>query len=923
MASVMWAMLLTPAYEHAKHQLAQVLISAAPFQLPHEVSDGGIAKRFLQQIPVEAMSETLFHRANVDDIREHMRDSAKAEHPECGWGVCDGSDPSLEGAIAQLCEWGADTAAIRQHKDDVLDAVFASLSELSASIRGQCSPPHLRDSGLNVAAIAACCEVLGHDIGFAVDCALGFMPVGPLDETGAFPLAPPLPACSCAVHGRGCKRHTTIGGKRVELPLDLDTEDHSEWNAQCANELRAEAESGSAEWAEDAASVFAATQQEVEDGLMEGFYSADDLDGLFPDGWRCMKRFGVWQKGKCRCCDDACRSLHNAGTVVPEKVSCVAADFPARAAGLFACYAGFDGPACILEGGSDDIASAYRRIVCAMPQFTVVALWHPERGEVVYCTMRGFNFGLTSAVHAFNRYPRLLTELMRSVHAWSGCSYYDDFCTIEPRWAGGSGQRSLWRMAARFGIPFAAKKHVPMASSVTFLGVEALLGSFWPHGVVTLGVTDERSWRIADSVEYALSTQSLFPGESAKLTGRLGFATQWSSGRFGRAVMQPLYRRAAASNGQSWINDAIFHALTFFAGVLRRGSLPPRKYRFRGRERPTVKVWTDAAWEPDEAVPAMVAYVVWFPGEWGNDATGAEAWLEPYYVHGFAPVPEDVMARLMRRKQYIGQLELLAAIGVYYSIPELRGRRVVHWIDNTSAIAALIKGYSGSPDSVCILHAFAAFSLALEISSWFLWVPSKANIADEPSRGEFALLRELGSTERPFVSPPFAAWDQPAAAWMDDAVARGGSPPTVAARAGRCGVGHARFARGRDGETRVDRKSGSPLGNPIRIGKGVTRAQACEAAAAILRAPRDDDGAPHRIARSMRLPADSVCGECTEPGSQAARLDALDAVATRLAQGRDVHLLCWCYPRQCHADGIRRAAIERAEARVARVKRRR
>ena len=121
----------------------------------------------------------------------------------------------------------------------------------------------------------------------------------------------------------------------------------------------------------------------------------------------------------------------------------------------------------------------------------------------------------------------------------------------------------------------------------------------------------------------------------------------------------------------------------------------------------------------------------------------------------------------------------------------------------------------------------------------------------------------------------------------------------------------------------MDRNSGSPLGNPIRIGGGVTRAQACGAAAALLRAPRDDDDDPHRIARRMNLPADSVCGECTEHGSQAARLDALDAVATRLAQGREVHLLCWCYPRRCHADDIRRAAIERAEARVARVKRRR
>ena len=97
-------------------------------------------------------------------------------------------------------------------------------------------------------------------------------------------------------------------------------------------------------------------------------------------------------------------------------------------------------------------------------------------------------------------------------------------------------------------------------------------------------------------------------------------------------------------------------------------------------------------------------------------------------------MPADFIATFELRKQYIGQLELLAAIGVYWSLPELRGRRVVHWIDNTSAIAALIKGYSGSPDSVRILHAFAAFSLGLEVSSWFLWVPSKANIADEPSR---------------------------------------------------------------------------------------------------------------------------------------------------------------------------------------------
>ena len=184
-----------------------------------------------------------------------------------------------------------------------------------------------------------------------------------------------------------------------------------------------------------------------------------------------------------------------------------------------------------------------------------------------------------------------------------------------------------------------------------------------------------------------------------------------------------------------------------------------------------MRVWTDAAWEPDEAVPACVAFVVHFPGEWRGEG-GARRWEAERWVHGSCAVPDDVMRRFYAREQYIGQLELLAAVGVYYSVPELRGRRVVHWIDNTSAIAALIKGYSRSPDSARILHAFAAFSLGLEASSWFEYVPSRANIADQPSRNDYELLGELGSAEMPFIIPPFAAWDEPAEAWMARAVTR-------------------------------------------------------------------------------------------------------------------------------------------------------
>ena len=49
--------------------------------------------------------------------------------------------------------------------------------------------------------------------------------------------------------------------------------------------------------------------------------------------------------------------------------------------------------------------------------------------------------------------------------------------------------------------------------------------------------------------------------------------------------------------------------------------------------------------------------------------------------------------------EYIGQLELLAAVVAYTTFAdELRGAHVIHWIDNESAVYSLVKGYSRAPD---------------------------------------------------------------------------------------------------------------------------------------------------------------------------------------------------------------------------------
>jgi hypothetical protein len=132
------------------------------------------------------------------------------------------------------------------------------------------------------------------------------------------------------------------------------------------------------------------------------------------------------------------------------------------------------------------------------------------------------------------------------------------------------------------------------------------------------------------------------------------------------------------------------------------------------------------------------------------------------WYHASTVAPPAFMAQFCERKQYIGQLELLAAVAVYYSLPSLFiDRHIIHWVDNTSAVAGLIRGYSGVPDSARIVHAFWALAAALGLDVWFEYVPSEANIADAPSRGDCSYLHELGSVDCAFILSPIDAWRSP------------------------------------------------------------------------------------------------------------------------------------------------------------------
>ena len=203
------------------------------------------------------------------------------------------------------------------------------------------------------------------------------------------------------------------------------------------------------------------------------------------------------------------------------------------------------------------------------------------------------------------------------------------------------------------------------------------------------------------------------------------------------------------------------------------------------------------------------------------------------------------------------------------------------------------------------------------------------------SRNEFALLNRLGSEERPLTLPPFAAWEAPMDYWVSEGVSEvqvpGAGPsaivpaPSVAVVVGSVSVSNIRWATQREGDVRVDRTSGSVLGNPFRMHAtpAAHRVAVCEAAAELIRGVRAF--APTAVADV----AAERCLECAEgldePGLQEARREAVESLAIRLAAGHDLRLLCWCAPARCHADDIAHVVRARASAihRAAAGKRRR
>ena len=530
---------------------------------------------------------------------------------------------------------------------------------------------------------------------------------------------------------------------------DIESLPNAAHNSALARRMEADFASGRDTHSQ---TLWDSTMAEVTKGFCTGPFRARDLDARFgspghpdPNSWRAMRRFGVEQlkadgSVKCRCCDDAADSMHNECTSLGETITCDSADFPSRVAAMFYHFigrvAGWS-----MAGGTDDIEMAYRRCPVRTPQFVVAALVDPSSGSTFFFVLPGMAFGQTASVNQFNRLPELVVHFLRCRCGVSNTHYFDDYTVVEPSFAGSTGQDLLLLLHKGIGIPLSAEKHEPMSLLFVFLGVVTDFAKFAALRLVSMKPKPGRLPAVLASIAAVLAARTISHGLAATLRGKLQFLlyTVGHGSRIGRSVLSAFasVRRGGRVGRHSVpIPHALLAAISFLTVVLTR--LQPRVIDLpamaRAALRGSVIVWSDAMWEdgsPNKPAVGGLGFVVWLPP--GHPLAGPGG----RFVFSARNVGLSELTFLDREHSLIGQLELLAAAAVYVSLPRAAfyEQDVIHYIDNSSALYGMTKGYSSVPDSLAIIRAFHAANLALRANVWFNYVATKANVADLPSRG--------------------------------------------------------------------------------------------------------------------------------------------------------------------------------------------
>ena len=306
------------------------------------------------------------------------------------------------------------------------------------------------------------------------------------------------------------------------------------------------------------------------------------------------------------------------------------------------------------------------------------------------------------------------------------------------------------------------KKHVPWAiTNNAFVGVVTDFTRLTTHGEIELCVKQSTSEKVKRMISEVRVADHCTPAKAGSLKGKSLWCLNY--GDVGSAALQALSDRQYSKEGGNdfSLSPELDGSLSFLEALL--GSELPKliiQARDSG-EFPTL-VLSDASWQEEQGYEyglGYMAYIVYCP-------------RARKVFFAWTGMPQDMLGffhGLKAKKQYICQGEIQAMHAPYASNPldintgleldfDWKGRDVLHLADNTAANCGVVSGGSRAPDMARIASAMRIRIAHLRIRLWVDFVKSEANFADDPSRENFVLLREMGAIEVRFVMPPYRGW---------------------------------------------------------------------------------------------------------------------------------------------------------------------
>ena len=684
-------------------------------------------------------------------MRTHPEDEAAPTLPD-----------DLEAAVQYVWGMGSGVVADRAARMSVFDSISTSLEAMSTHLGGMMCD--------NAKAVARA---------MALNVARRKRPEATLDDTTGSMLAPHFALwCACLdamqwpdvrlvadmIHGSPAVGDVPDSGlfRAVEKPASKEfgafKAGNVAWMRECKGRVLAR---GNRE-PEMAKACWERTMEECGAGLVQGPFTISEIEQSVSSGFpafgfgRCrpLPRFAVWQPpaiegkdGKYRCIDDAAVSGTNGeGTTTHETIGCDKPDSPL----CIGCRFHELGPPprephlrVEMGGGTDDAFAAYRRIVTRDGEYTVIMLYVP-RGAlgvnspacVRLFRVPGNNFGLVSAVLNFNRVPEATVAISRRLFGTPVTRFYDDHQTSEPSYARGSGQAAHFTMHECLRFHFDIGKHAPWARSMVYCGVQTDWGR-QAEGFAMVGVTQRRRRRVALIAREALANDVLTPRDANKLRAKARWCVAPVFGRIGAAVCNLLRDRqvcgACEDDDKAWsLDEELRQSLELLAVAVV--ALPDFCVRFRKQPLPQVVILSDASWSTGHK---WLGYLVCCPihgAVWAGGPT-------PVWVL-------DLWQGHKMRETCIGQCEAVIVASPYISIPGLRDRNVMHYIDNQGACYAFINGGAKDCDTNRCVFVTGMRQATLGCKVWYDYVPSASNIADLPTRLDDAAAVRLNKIAR-------------------------------------------------------------------------------------------------------------------------------------------------------------------------------